>query len=277
MKNVTPKHLILALGSLVLVVAIGAGIRWGLKEPEKTQEQTSPTKVEIPNQIPIEARPFIMMTPRSDGREVTLTINRLGNASSVEYELEYQAGSLLQGAFGKIDFTSETSPVSRNILFGSCSAGGKCTYHEDVNGGTLLLRYQNGEPVALKSEWNLGVMREQKGRFVSRDAKFSLAVGERGLPPNTFVIVTQTMGLPKPVDGEILAGPYAVSLPQGVRIQSQELSLRLRLTESREDVRLLAWKDAGWNEYETEISGKELQAAVDLPTTFVAVSVAENE
>ncbi len=67
---------------------------------------------------------------------------------------------------------------------------------------------------------------EQKGRFSSRDAKFTFNVGEKGLPSSTFAVVAQTMGPPGVVDGEIIAGPYLVSFPDGVSPTGKELQLR---------------------------------------------------
>lgn len=271
MKNLKSKTLVVLAVAILVIGGIGAVlIIRSLGNKQGSVKQTPP-KLEPINQIPTEDRPFTTIIPRADGREVRITINRLDNFNKVEYELEYQAGSLLQGAFGQIDFMQEKAPVSRNILLGSCSAGGKCSYHENVNGGTLLLRYQNGDTTALKGEWNFQVMREQKGSFTSRDAKFTFDVGKNGLPAATFVIVAQTMGLPAPVDGEIAGGPYIVTLPQSVSSTTKEINLTIRTNTADPDIKLLGWIEDGWVEYETEQSGKTLEAIVDQPTTFVAV------
>lgn len=264
--------LLLLLIGIITILVIGGWFLLSKKGSSQEVIEESKQIIEPVNQIPIKKRPFTFITPRSDGREVTITINQLDNYSEVEYELEYQAGTLLQGAFGKIDFTKEESPVERNVLLGSCSAGGACSYHEDVNGGTLSLRYLNGEVTKLKGEWNFQQMREQKGRLSSRDAKFTFNVGERGLAANTFVIVSQTMGLPGEVEGEIVGGPYVVSLPKGVTLRGKQIDLSMRTTSDDTDIRLLGWSQDGWIEYEGEINDKTLTATVDQATTFVAIS-----
>ena len=271
MKGLKPKLIPILLLALLVVAGI-LGLKF-LRSRGEDQEETqgSTSRIEPVNQLPISRRPFTLIIPRSDGREVRIIVNRLENASQAEYELEYQAGTLLQGAFGKIDFTKEEAPVTRNILLGSCSAGGKCSYHEDVIGGTLLLRYANGETTALKSEWNFQVMSEQEGRFTSRDAKFTYDVGKNGLSARTFVIITQTMGLPAPVDGEVVGGPYAVSLPKKVSLRAREIELTMRTNTTDSNVKLLGWTEDGWKEYEATRKGKTLEAIVDQATTFVAV------
>lgn len=264
---------ILVLAVVILVAGGTAALL--LRSPGKKQEtekETAP-RVEPVNQLPIKERPFTSIIPRADGREVMIVVDHLNSASEVEYELEYQAGKLLQGAFGKIDFSKEEAPVQRNILLGSCSAGGKCSYHEDVNGGTLLLRYLDGEVVALKGEWNFQLMSQQQGRFTSRDAKFTFDVGKNGLSARTFVIVAQTMGLPGPVDGEIIGGPYIVTLPKGIYPRTKEISLTMHTNTTDPNLKLLGWTEAGWIEYEVKQSGKTLEASVDQPTTFVAITI----
>lgn len=271
MRGFKPRLIFLGVIALLVILGVGGWVYRSVNNNESPQETLATSKIEAVNQIPIEDRPYIMIGPRADGREVSLTVNRLEGTSSVEYELEYQAGTLLQGAFGKIDFSLQREPVIRNILLGSCSAGGKCSYHEDVNGGTLLLRYTNGESVILKGEWNFQLMSEEEGRFGSRDAKFTFDVGNTGLPARTYVIVAQTMGLPGPVEGEIVGGPYAVTLPQGVSLHTQEISIALRTDSTESDIKLLGWSEAGWIEYESKQSGKILEGTVDRPTTFIAI------
>ena len=227
---------------------------------------------ELVNEIPVKERPFVTITPRADGREVSVSAEKLEGAKTAEYELEYQAGTLLQGAFGKIDFSTEQPPVSRKILLGSCSAGGKCSYHENVSGGTLLLRYKNGKTTALKGEWNFQIAGKQQGHFNSRDAKFTFDIGERTLPSQTYVIVSQTMGLPGPIDGEVVGGPYILMLPQGISLpKSKQYTITLRIT-TEGSARLLALTEGKWSPLEVKQDGKTLTARVDKATTFVAVS-----
>lgn len=278
MKSLNLK-LIIPLVVVIMLSVVGfAGYKIFNRKAEPQAPEVSNKKLEPVNQIPIKERPFIQIFPRSDGREITIVVENLSSANQAEYELEYEAGSLLQGAFGTIDFTKESSPAKRNLLLGSCSAGGKCSYHEDVNGGSLVLRYTNGDITKLKGEWNFQTMQEQAGSFTSRDAKFTFNVGKSGLPANTFVIIAQTFGLPQEVDGEILAGPYNVSLPQNQSLRTSSVELTMRLSEETTEASLLGWDGSSWQEYEAQIDGQILQASVDQPTTYLAViSAADSE
>ena len=110
-----------------------------IKERPKIQETV--------NTVPLEQRPYSVLSFSDSGRfpvgrELKLAISDSKNASSIEYELEYQAGTLVQAGVGSINPKGEKLPLTRNILLGSCSAGGACSYSEDVKGGTLLLRFK---------------------------------------------------------------------------------------------------------------------------------------
>lgn len=229
------------------------------------------------NTIDIKDRPYVTLAPTVGGkhplgREVTfnLSANAL-KSQSVEYELEYQAGSLLQAAFGQIDLTKDRPPLSQNLLLGSCSAGGKCAYHENVTGGTLTLRFKGGsQNFTLKGEWNLQKNADRAGQFSSRDAKFQIDFSKIGLPISAIVIVAQTFGLPRELDGQILAGPY------GIFTNDQKFSgsakLTLHLNETTTSANLLGWDGKSWKKYPSDIKDKTLTSTVDRLTTFVVTA-----
>ena len=226
-------------------------------------------------------RPYVTLAPtvarHPAGTEVEITIHTVTLGSTeAEYELEYQAGSLLQGVFGSVDFSLDKPPVSKVLLLGTCSAGGKCDYNKDVSGGTLLLRLTGGEQkFAVKGEWTYQLMSERDGKFSARDSKFRVDVGEKGLSANTYVIVMQPMGLPEPVEGEIIGGPYYISAGEKASIKSAELTLRL--SQEVETATLLGWTGKSWKEYDSAVEDKTLTAEIDSFTTFVAISIPSEE
>ncbi len=73
---------------------------------------------------------------RGDRRAVILNLSNLGIAKSVSYELQYEAGGLMQGAGGAVTIAGDGE--SREILFGSCSAG-VCNYDKNVKNAKLTV------------------------------------------------------------------------------------------------------------------------------------------
>jgi hypothetical protein len=261
------KALIIAF-IVALLAALGTGAFFLIKKSRQPAEEKSTRQpiTEPVNVIAVSKRPYVTLTPKiggqhPPGKEVVLTIhNTTLGATQAEYELEYQAGSLLQGAFGMIDFATEPPPASKDLLLGTCSAGGACSYNEDVSGGTLLLRFSGGqETFAVKGEWSY--------------SKFRLDVGDKGLSADTYVIIMQPMGFPGQVEGEIVAGPYHIAVAGSASVKPT--SLKLRLSQEMTDVTLLGWTGSSWKEYPSELDGQELTATIDRLGTYVVVSAAQ--
>lgn len=238
----------------------------------KTTDQAPPIsqrRVEPINKLDVKDRPFVTLTPRADGREVTLSIDNVASATSAEYELEYQAESLIQGVFGTIDLTEGDLPISKDLLFGSCSKG-KCRYDEGVTGGSLTLRFEGGdEAYVLKSDFNLQLMGDREGVFGTKDAKATLDVGRSGLPLTTYVIAISTMGPPAPVEEEILAGPYAFLAAISPKLTSAEVTIK-----SKDDLtgaKLLAFNGTAWVDLDATVGEGSLTAPVTSLGTFVLV------
>lgn len=237
---------------------------------KKTDTPTTPTRrVEQINKLAVKDRPYVTLTPRTDGREITLTIDNLTNVTNAEYELEYQAGSMLQGVFGTIDFSTEEQPVSKKLLFGSCSKG-KCKYDDNVTGGSLTMRFEGKEePYVLKSDFNLQQMADREGVFTSKDIKATLDVGKVGLASSTYVVIASTMGLPAELEGEVIAGPYAFLAASSPRLTQAELTIK-----SKDDLttaKLFHWTGQAWTELKSELGTNKITAPVSGLGTFVLV------
>ena len=268
----------IVLGVVGIILILG----FILFRPRAEKQLPKPKIAEAVNTVPTSDRPYVTLEPGDSGgdnpehkdhpigTEVLLKVYTVTlNAAEAEYELEYQAGSLLQAAIGTMSLTSEQLPIYRNMLLGSCSAGGKCDYNKDVSGGTLLLRLSGGsQKFAVKGEWTYQLMGEREGKFSSRDSKFRVDVGSAGLPSSTYVIIMQTMGLPEAPEGEIVAGPYHISVGK-VSVKSAEVSVRV--PEEATDAKLLGWTGSDWKEYKSIVSDQTLTATVDSFTTFVVV------
>ena len=252
----------------VLVVGVLAWIFWPAKKTKVDTPQKETRKVEQINKLAIKDRPYVTLTPRPDGREVTLMIDNVTNATEAEYELEYTAGSMIQGVFGTIDFNEDEPPVEKDLLFGSCSKG-KCRYDENVSGGSLTIRFDGGdEAYTLKSDFNLQQMADREGVFTSKDIKASLEVGS-SLSSSAYVVVQNTMGLPAELEGEILAGPYAFIAATDPTLKGAELTIKSK--DDLTDAKLMFWSGKDWQELVSKVGDGKISAPVTSLGTFVLV------
>ncbi|MBI5356116.1 hypothetical protein HZB78_00690 [Candidatus Collierbacteria bacterium] len=236
------------------------------KKVEKPAER--PKIQETVNTVPLEKRPYAVLSFSDSGRfpvgrELRLEIADGKNSTSIEYELEYQAGTLVQAGVGSINPKGEKLPLVRDILLGSCSAGGACSYSEDVKGGTLVLRFKGSDIGSLKGEWNF-YLPKNDGKLASRDGKFQL---EGVKLKNAFVIISQTLGLPKSVDGEVVAGPYHLETTAS---SVGETTTTIRLAKEGAAV-LWHWDGKTYREVPSSAAGKILTAKLRESGTYLVV------
>ncbi len=259
------KPIIAIVGVLILI--IGGVAFWRLKPSQEAEVKTPEKKriVQPVNIIPQEERPYISIAPQADGRNIIIAINSIQKAAKeVEYELEYQAGTLLQGAFGSIELTS--IPATEKILLGSCSAGGACTYHEDVRGGSLTATFGGAEDYSLKTDWKYIDNQAKESSFSSKDAKFQIEA--TALAKTRYLIISNSSGIPSGYEGSIASEPYSLELSTAV---SGEATLSIRST-SEESLTILGWDGKNWERFETTQDGKLATATVTILPLYVVVT-----
>lgn len=241
---------------------------------------TTRPKIEEPvNTVPIEERVYTTLEILRDGqkplgKELSLTIADSKGAETIEYSLEYQAGTSVQGGVGTVFPSKENAPYKVPILLGSCSAGGACSYHEGVKGGTLLLRFKGSQIGNLKGEWSYYAPNND-GKYSSRDGKFQLIASEL---KGSYTLIAQTMGLPEKIKGEIISGPYNLDTTGVKGMKIKDANLSMRLAEDMPNVRLL-WCDASGAEYSgskckevaSSIKDKTLTATINSLGTYLVV------
>lgn len=254
-----------------LIILLIAGLWFFvLKKPQTNEEKrVSPAGIEEVNVLPIEERPYMTLTPTADGHFLDLVIVDPRGYKSVDYEFEYQAGTSIKGGIGSFDFTKEPPFEKRNLL--GTQSKNDYYFDENVSGGSFTFRFLNGKKETLKTDFTLQEAKAQAGRFTSRDLKVILDVGEKGLPDNTFVVITQTLGMPEKATGEILAGPYGFFTAEKKEVSSASLTF-----QSKKDLtgaKILAWNGNKWEEITQGLKVEEgkITAQVSQLTTYVVV------
>lgn len=254
-----------AIGAVIVFTVLAVAVGSRNKRPEPAVRER-PKVQEAVNTVPLAERVYATLafakeSSHPTGRELTVTVAQAKGAGKIEYELEYQAGTLVQAGLGSITPAEEEVPYKRDILLGSCSAGGACSYHQDVLGGTLLLRFKDSAAGNLKGEWNF-YEPGNDGKFGSRDAKFQI---EAGKLKNAFVIISQTLGLPKSVEGEVVAGPYHV---ETTATATGEMAATIRLAKEGKAT-LWHWDGGMYREIPAEVEGKTVTAKLREAGTYL--------
>jgi len=258
---------------LVLLVLVGGGVlaatKMGKKSAEEaTQEDGKKKKKKITeplNVIDAAERPYIQLAPLADGRNIIIIVKNVKKeATDADYELEYQAGELLQGAFGNIELA--TVPANKQIMFGSCSAGGACTYHSNIKGGKLLIRFNGPENYALRQEWKYFDNKAGESQFSSKDAKFQLS--SKDLGKQRFIIIYNSPGYAEGLENKtVVSEPYSLAASATLKGTAD---LTMRATEEG-DLMIMGYDGKKWTEFESEADGKTVTGEVDLMEMYVVV------
>lgn len=220
------------------------------------------------NQEPLANRPFVTLTPRLDGHAITMKLLTLKKASTdLEYEIEYNSGALLQGAFGEVALDPTKLPIIKEILLGSCSSGGKCTYNEDVSGGTLTLRFGNPD-FSLKNEWSLASVAKSNQVFTSRDGRFTFETSSSPLKSGD-VLIFQSPGYPGNLDSPPLVGPYSVGLNSTYAGQPQ---VSVRVASDVTSATLMGYDGQKWKELSSKLTSEhQLSFTGSLMQAYVVI------
>jgi len=269
----TKKIIFIIIGLVVLMVGIAFWFFQPFSSNKPFGNNPSPIgeKTILVNTLPLEERPYITLAPKSHiepkslGHWVTMTIDNIQKFTRVEYEFEYQTSTMIQGGMGRIDFSREATPVSKEIAFGSESKG-KYKYDEGVYQGKFMLTFSDSKEAVLKADFNL--QKASQGTLSSVDGKVKIKLGENDLSADDFVIVASTLGIPAKLPGKILSDPYGFYADGQRKLKNSSLTFQAVGSQNAE---IFGWNGTQWIEYKTEVAGGQAQAAIDQLGTFVLV------
>ena len=268
MKKFAP-HILIGLAVLVVVIVGIVVFTVGKKNNTNANVTPTPTKKKVSkpvNQIPFEERPYVLMAP-SAGREVDVNVIKIPKAAdSVEYLAEYQFGTSLGGNEQFIDL--QKGEHSKQFALYSRSAGGKTSYEEDVQGGTLRLDFAGQNAYSLQQEWKYIDNKNKQTTFASKDGKFSVA--SKDLGTIRYGIIYNSPGLPEDIEGNRISEVYTLAFSAPSAVKKAEVTIVT--TTGATDATIMGWTGKEWRTYEASMNGNTATASVDFNEAYVVVS-----
>lgn len=258
------KNIPIILGIVFFVLLLAGGFIWWRGRRVEEVPSGLPVSEGKLIETTLEERPFVTMTPRTDGQEFTLEISRIRNAESIDYELVYLTQGLSRGVIGTVDLKGETV-YSKKLLLGTCSRG-VCKYDEDVTEGTLTLKFRGPDGVRkFVSDFHL----QQGGEeLTSIDGNFKV---EDKFPSDTFYLTMSTIGLPGEFEGKVVGSPYEVFTTGSKLVKNGKVTFTL--SEEAPSAKIYSWIGRAWEEIdEVEIEEKVVSAEIDSLGTFIVVA-----
>ncbi|NLG06319.1 MAG: hypothetical protein GX559_01325 [Candidatus Pacebacteria bacterium] len=269
MKNMTKKKKIIFIVIAVLLLIAGGSFFYIKNKQNKEQDTPDNVKQKISpkvNIIPVSERPYMQLSPNADGHHITISVLELKKpATSLNYEMEYQTGSMLQGFQGMLKL--DQLPISDKKLFGSQSAGGAITYHEDIKGGSFLAEFMGPEDYAVKSNWRYFTNNKRESEFQSQDTKFTIA--NDSLSAYSYLIIFNNPGYPGEIEGELISDIYSLSAEKSLKTLSSEFTVTFSSKE--EQAQILGYDGNDWQEIETLQSDGLATASSALMDAYVLI------
>jgi hypothetical protein len=254
------KYLPILLIVITLLLLIGGGFfLW--QRHQASQKGSSLETEGVLIETTLAERPYITLTPSSDGHWLTIDVSRIRDADSLEYELLYDTASgATQGSINTVPLKGESN-YSKKILLGSESSG-KFKYDEGVTQGTLTLRLRGG-PGTRKFVTEFHLQQGEK-ELTSRDGNFSL---KGTFPAANYYVTMQTVGLPGEYEGEVLVGPYGAFSSGADTVKNGKVSLKL--PEGTTEATLYSWSGKDWTEEKGKIKDNAISTEISSLMSFI--------
>ena len=183
------------------------------KKPKQLKAQESSGEVEELSQIDLDRRPYVTLTPTSDGAEIIISIENMANFDRIEYELTYLAdnptetGQKIQRGSTGTDVNTKDQKYKKSILLGTASRGVRSP-DRGISEGKLTAHLFKGE-TEFQSEtfWDLVKIGGRTDTLEDRAGNIKIEAG--AFSKEYWVILADTIGLPS----SFTFDPKKVQLP----------------------------------------------------------------
>ncbi|OGK66638.1 hypothetical protein A2313_00015 [Candidatus Roizmanbacteria bacterium RIFOXYB2_FULL_41_10] len=132
--------------SVIFVILLIVGVGWLVAKKGGTKEEVGESTLPVGQRYE-KVEPGIEVTVErvKDGRRVDFQVSQIpAKYETIEYEFSYKTGSGgLQGGIGSPSVIKKGA-YQKEILLGTCSAGGACTYDEGVEKIKFTIFFNTG-------------------------------------------------------------------------------------------------------------------------------------
>lgn len=272
---------IIAAAALFLIIAAVYFLFIFHRVPGGSKSYETSGEVKEVSEIPIEKRPYVTLTPTSDGAEIIISIENMAEFDRIEYELTYLADNpqiagekLERGATG-VDINTKDAKYKKSILLGTASKGVRSP-DRGIADGKLTMHSFKGETEYLsETKWDIMEVGTEPMNLSAFGGDVTIRVPK--FDKNYWVIIADTVGLPRSAEFDyedaILPsfGIFSIA-PKFTR----SADLMIKISGEVSAPILYAWdnNDAKWQEIDVKFddSQKAISAHVESFATFVPVS-----
>ena len=275
------KYLVAAASFVLIVVAIFFLFIYQ-KGPKKIKPQENANDVKQLSEISLEKRPYVTLTPTSDGAEIIISIENMGQFDKIEYELTYMAdnpqiaGEKIERGSTGTDVNTKDAKYKKSILLGTASRGVR-NPDKSITDGKLTMHLAERDTQYLsETNWDLIQAGVKPQQIYDRSSKFAVSLPSLG--KDYWIILADTIGLPAqrgdfktenvllPVYGSFSIAP---KFPENAQVSIKE-------DGEVTDLGLYSYnqQDSKWQKLEVNFdsSANTLISKVDSFATFVVIA-----
>ena len=234
------------------------------------------------SEITLKDRPYVTLTPTSDGAEIIVSLENISYFDSIEYEITYNAdnpqspGDKIQRGATGTDVNTKDQKYKKDILLGTASKGVKSP-DRGITDGKLTLHLGKGDSQYLsETQWDLFEIGKQATTIKDQTGNLNLDIPAT-LGKTYWVILADTIGVPPTFDKD----PQTVITPVYGAFSiapkfSKSINLDLKLTKDSKSpsLNLYSPQEGKWETKEPKYdqSTKTISTSLDNFATFVVTS-----
>ncbi len=269
------------IAAAVALVLIFAAIYFLFIFQKKTQgpkAQDAPTEVKKADELPISQKPFVTLTPNSNGAEIIISIENMQAFQNIEYELTYLADNptspgdkIERGATGT-DVNTKEDKYKKDILLGTASRGVSNPDKGITEGKLTLHLFKDKVEYQSESKWNLYQIGITQNEIKDSDGNFDLKLPT--LTKDYYAILADTVGVPLKGEFDVnkvklpVYGVFSIAPKFG-----KQGNLAIKAPDDK-NLKLYAYnfQDGAWNSPDSVIADGFLTAKINNFSTFVIIS-----
>lgn len=233
------KKVLMVIALLLAVVSIVVFVVLRQSSSNSVEPTAEPEETMI--ELPDDQKPYVTLTPRSDGHWLKLSISglsRVPQAATLDYMITYDVpGGEPQGSSGRGVKLNGLTVLERDILLGSESSG-KYRYDEGVERGMLTVRFRDANKKLIGGVTTGFRLQSNTSDLGTFDNVFSYKMNST--PKKGYFVVMDTAGLPEGVPGTIESGPFGVF--------KSEAESQFPATITMPGARILKYESGKWQE-----------------------------
>lgn len=275
-KSKKSTYIIAAVAFVILLLGIYFLFIFKKSQQNIQPSDSSTGEIKQVSDIALAKRPYVTLTPTSDGAEIIMSIQNMGDFNNIEYELTYQADNpssagtkIERGATGS-DVNTKDSSYKKSILLGTASRGVRSPDRGIVDGKLTIHLFKDQQEYLSETNWDLSAVGSTENVLKSRDGNVSIELPNLG--KDYWVVLANTIGVPQ--GGKFEIGKVQLPVYGAFSIAGNFPTSATLTIKERAGNKLFSYnhQDRSWKEINTISKGTELIAKVPNFATYVVVS-----